>query len=306
MPTLLLLMVLLLPMQASYAVTPDSGLPVGAGEYQYQDPATHESVKVYYYKPHAYTRNTPVVFVLHGLRRNAREYRDSWVKFAERHGLMILAPRFSRDPYPGANGFNLGNVFEATTRLELIGRALPERINPQSQWAFTLIERLFTDFKANRDTNDNPTYYLYGHGAGAQFAHRFALFMPETRAEEIIVGASGWYTMPDKSIEWPYGTGGVPVVDQDTIKWFLARPLLLLAGGADTATISTVMRKTPQAQAQGKNRVARTRHYFEFARQLAQELNTPFNWQLWVIPGVTHSPDQMTPFAAHYIEARSQ
>ncbi|KAA0018711.1 hypothetical protein F0A16_09410 [Salinicola corii] len=302
MRVLFALILLGLPWSLAHAAS-DRSLAEGAGQYTFQDPDTQSDVIVYYYKPSGYTPNTPVVFVLHGLRRNAKEYRDSWMKYAERNGLMVLSPRFSRDPYPGANGYNLGNVFNAKTHRERIGRAKPDELNPQPMWAFTLIERLFTDFDANRDSNNNPTYFLYGHGAGAQFAHRFAMFMPDSRAQEIIVGAAGWYTMPDKHVEWPYGTGGVPIVDDAALKSFFAQPVLLVAGGADTATIQTVMRKTPEAMAQGGNRVERTRNYFDFARERARALGAPFDWELWVLPGVTHSPSLMVPFAASYIAA---
>lgn len=283
-----------------------TGLAAGAGHYMFEDPATDQSVRVYYYQPRRYTAETPVVLVLHGLRRDAEDYRDNWAELAEREGLMVLVPRFSTEAYPGGNGYNLGNVFHATSAEENRGFIRPEQINPPERWAFTLIERVFADFRRNHSNTLRQTYYLYGHGAGAQVAHRFAMFMSESHAEEIIVGAAGWYTMPDETLEWPYGTGGVPVLDSTAIRAFLAQPILLLAGGADTATLHTVMRQTPQANDQGVTRVERTRHYYEFAEHRARRLNTAFNWRHWVMPGVTHSPDQMTPFAARYIAARAR
>ncbi|MES1926038.1 hypothetical protein [Salinisphaera sp. T31B1] len=293
---------LLLCLTAPWALAASAGgLATGAGQYQYQDPATQRPVTVYYYKPAGYRPDTPVVFVMHGLRRNAAEYRDSWAGYAEQNGLMVLVPLFTRDPYRGAAGYNLGNVFHPTNSLEARGRAKPERLNPRPLWAFTLVERLFTDFKAQREVNDNPRYYLYGHGAGAQFAHRFALFMPNAHAEQIIVANSGWYTMPDASIEWPYGIGGVPFIDQAMLKSFYGQHVLLLSGGADTATSNTVMRQNRFTNAQGPHRLARAKNYYAFARDRAAALNTPFNWQQWTVPGVGHSDSQMAPFAARYI-----
>ena len=278
-----------------------SGLTAGAGQYQFQDPATDHPVTVYYYKPNGYTADTPIVFVLHGLRRNAAEYRDSWAGYAEQNNLMVLVPLFTRDPYRGAAGYNLGNVFHPTNSLEARGRAKPDELNARSLWAFTLVERLFADFEAQREINNNPRYYLYGHGAGAQFAHRFALFMPEAHVEQIIVANSGWYTMPDGSIEWPYGTGGVPIVDDALLKSFYAQHMLLLSGGADTATRNTVMRQNRFTNAQGPHRLARANNYFAFAKQRAAAMGAPFNWQQWTVPGVGHSDSQMAPFAARYI-----
>lgn len=295
-----------LPFSIAVARDDATGLKVGAGQYVFQDPATNHNVNVYYYQPRNYHADTPVVLVLHGLRRDAEDYRDSWAELAEREGLMVLVPRFSTEAYPGGNGYNLGNVFHAASAEESRGFIRPEQLNPPERWAFTLIERVFADFRRNRSNTLRQTYYLYGHGAGAQVAHRFAMFMPESHAEEIIVAAAGWYTMPDESLEWPYGTGGVLRLDTTAIRAFFAQPILLLAGGADTATLHTVMRQTPQANNQGATRVERTRHYYEFAAHRARRLNTAFNWRHWVMPGVTHSPDQMTPFAARYIAARAR
>ncbi|ALM51080.1 hypothetical protein [Halomonas huangheensis] len=298
------MMLLCLPLAVEGA-DEHTSLVQGAGHYLFHDPVTQQSVTVYYYQPHNYSAETPVVLVLHGLRRDAREYRDSWAEYAEREGLMVLAPRFSAEVYPGGNGYNLGNVFQATSTQEIRGRTRPQEINPPENWAFTLVERLFTDFRMHSPQGPT-TYYLYGHGAGAQFAHRFAMFMPDSQAQEIIVAAAGWYTMPDPSIEWPYGTGGVPMMDPEAIKSFLAQPLLLLAGGADTTTLHTVMRQTPEANAQGVNRVERTRNYYAFAERQARDAKLEFNWRQWVMPGVTHSPEQMTPFAARYIALQAR
>ncbi|CAN0555144.1 unnamed protein product [Ectocarpus sp. 12 AP-2014] len=300
------LMVLWLPLSTAIANERVAFLEAGAGRYVFNDPATGQDVNVYYYQPNSYTADTPVVLILHGLQRDAENYRDSWAEHAEREGLMVLVPRFSAQAYPGGNGFNLGNVFKATSAEEARGFTQLEQVNPPDQWAFTLIERVFTDFKAYRNSSNRETYYLYGHGAGAQVAHRFAMFMPESNAEEIIVGAAGWYTMPDEAIAWPYGTGGVPMLDASATAAFLAQPMLLLAGGADTATLHTVMRQTPETNAQGATRVERTRYYYEFAKRQALSQNTAFNWRHWVLPGVTHSPGQMTPFAARYIALRAR
>ncbi|CAM3603764.1 hypothetical protein EI168_07545 [Halomonas sp. FME1] len=300
------LMVLCLPLSTVAANERVASLEAGAGRYVFEDLATRQEVGVYYYQPSNYTSDTPIVLILHGLRRNAKEYRDNWAELAEREGLMVLVPRFSAQAYPGGNGFNLGNVFKAGSAEQARGFTQLEEMNPPDQWVFTLVERVFADFRTHRSHSNRETYYLYGHGAGAQVAHRFAMFMPESNVEEIIVGAAGWYTMPDETIAWPYGTGGVPMLNATAREAFFSQPMLLLAGGADTATLHTVMRQTPETNAQGATRVDRTRHYFEFGERQARSLNTTFNWRHWVLPGVTHSPSQMTPFAARYIASRAR
>ncbi|MES1937390.1 hypothetical protein [Salinisphaera hydrothermalis] len=302
MARLLVFVLFLLAASAAFAGAAHE-LPAGAGQYVYHDTATDKNITVFYYKPRNYKPDMPVVFVLHGLRRNAAEYRDSWIGPAEQNGLMVLVPLFKRDPYRGSNGYNLGNVFHATTHREAIGRAKPDTLNPKSLWAFTLVGRVFDDFRHNRQTTERTSYDLYGHGAGAQFAHRFAMFMPQARVDHIIVGAAGWYTVPDRQVNWPYGIADVPQITDADLKTYLGRHVLILIGGADNRRRNTIMRQNRYANAQGDTRVARSLYEFQYAKRLAKRLDTPFNWQRWVIPGVTHTPAQMTPFAASYFAA---
>src|SRR5271155_4121645 len=50
----------------------------------------------------------------------------------------------------------------------------------------------------------SKTYYLYGHSAGGQFAHRLVLFMPNARYQRVVAANPGYYTMPQfNCVYWP-------------------------------------------------------------------------------------------------------
>ncbi|MDM9562017.1 hypothetical protein [Bordetella petrii] len=272
-------------------------LAAGAGDYEFRNADTGLSVQVYYFKPDGYNADTPVVMVLHGIKRNAREYRDGWVDIARQRKLMVLAPLFTREAYRGANGYNLGNVFHAVSHAEATGKARPAALNPPRQWSFAVPDAVFADF-VRREGSGQAGYTLYGHGAGAQFSHRYALFRPHSKACRIIAANSGWYTYPDREVEWPYGIRDVPGMTDAQVSAFLGAPLLLMLGEDDIRRHGGVMRDTAGAQAQGPDRRTRGERFYAQARQLAQQRGAPFAWQLQHVPDAGHSNDQMAAAAA--------
>ena len=279
-----------------------AALPQGAGHYAFEHPATHAMVPVDYYKPAAYTEETPVVVVLHGIKRDAQAYRDAWQRYADLHNLLILVPTFTRQTYPGANGYNLGNVFHATTKAELTGKILPAQENPEALWSFALPDAVFNDFKTREETGQTG-YTLFGHGAGGQFANRFALFMQNSLACRIIAANPGWYTYPDRSAAWPYGIAGVTRIDDAQINRYLTAPLILMLGTDDVRKSGGVMRNTEGAKEQGANRNIRGATFVEYARQLAAARGVTLAWQFDHVAGAGHSDEAMAPAAVAHISA---
>jgi poly(3-hydroxybutyrate) depolymerase len=287
----------------SYAGT----LSTGAGQYVYHDTVMHAYIKVYCYKPKHFSADTPIVFVLHGIKRNAADYRDSWANYAEKNNLMILTPQFPRSAFRGANGYNLGNIYHAVTHMEAIGRRKPKSTNPPEQWAGALIERLFTDFRRHRENSRWKTYFLYGHGAGGQFVAHMMMFMPDARTALAISASSGWYTAPNPSVKWPYGIKDVPPATQDRLKAFYGAPFMLMIGSRDTRSHHTIMRQNKYTPVQGKNRLARAHYFYNYNKKQARRLGVPFNWRIKVVEGVGHRVADMVPAAAQVIaKAASQ
>lgn len=60
-------------------------------------------------------------------------------------------------------------------------------------------------------------------------------------------------------------------------------------------------RRTPEALAQGVNRLERGNSFFKKGQQLAQEKGLSFNWKLEYVEGVGHNSAKMAPLAAQYI-----
>jgi len=242
-------------------------------------------VPVWYYRPAELAAEAPVLFVIHGVGRNASEYLADWVTLAERHRFLLVAPEFSKAEFPGEEAFNSGNLFDSAGQPR-----------PREQWSFSVIEPLFDAVRA-RFGGTRGEYFLYGHSAGAQFVQRFLYFVPESRAARAVAANAGWYMLPELERAFPYGLQGTPA-DAAALRRALAFPLTVLLGEADTDAHHQSLRRTPEADEQGLYRFARGQFFFRRAQASAAALKVPFGWSLATVPGVAHSNKDMAPSAA--------
>jgi poly(3-hydroxybutyrate) depolymerase len=264
--------------------------PSETGQFVIDDtPATAQRpVTAWYHKPAGLSPDAPILIVLHGMGRNARGYRDAWIGLADHHDFLIVTPEFTSEHWPGSRAYNLGNMFEED------GTPIDERY-----WSFSVIEDLFDRVRGRFDMAGS-TYTLYGHSAGAQFAHRFALFIPDTRAEALVTANAGWYTMPVDTVSYPYGLrfdDGEVIASDERIRDALRRPVIVLLGEEDNDPDHHQLRRTQGAMAQGDHRFERGHTFFETARDRAAELDADFDWTLETVPGVGHSNARMAPGA---------
>lgn len=259
-------------------------MPAGAGHFDFS--RAGKTVRVWYARPASAGADSPIVFVMHGVKRNGEDYRNGWQPHARQHGFVLVVPEFSEAEFPGDAGYNFGNTVDAQGKLR-----------PPHEWAFNFVEPIFDEVRAACGST-RPRYFLYGHSAGAQFVHRFVYFVPEARAESLIAANAGWYTLPDLMLDFPYGLRGSPV-SEPALRRALERPLVVLLGTADTDPNHPHLRRTPEAMAQGPHRFARGEFFHAAGRRQAEALGTTFGWQLAPAPGVAHSNAGM---ARHAVE----
>lgn len=250
--------------------------------------ASVDDINVWYYNPHDAGKDVPIVFVLHGLSRNADKYRDNWMALADAGRFVVLAPEFKKQHFPSSFEYNLGNVM-----------ARSDSLKPEAEWSFSIIGSVFqqivmaNDFKAAR-------YDMFGHSAGAQFVHRYMFFMPTARVRTAVAANAGWYTLPDLGIDFPYGLRGAGVT-ADQIQRGLSRDLVILLGTEDNDPNGRHLRKSSEAMAQGRHRLARGENFFGKAAKAANDFAWPFNWRLEYVPGAGHSNRDMAQQAAQHI-----
>lgn len=264
-----------------------AALPTGTGSFSFVSERSGETMTVHYVKARSYRPERPPVVVLHGMNRNPDDYRDGWLEWAERYGLLVVSPHFDRERFPGTRSYNLGNLFPSESEY---------RLQPESEWTYPVPGELFDNLVERGETRAEG-YLAFGHSAGSQFLHRAAALCPDDRLLLGICANAGWYTFPDPAVDWPYGWGRTWQGKED-IAPYLSRPLVILLGEKDTDTDDSGLRKAPEAMEQGPQRLARGQWFYRGARDLAAELGVPFHWRLELVPGVGHDQAGMAKTAA--------
>ena len=260
--------------------------PAGRGHFPFRR-GGHQ-LTVWYYRPATATADAPVLFVIHGVGRNAEEYLNDWTEFAARKNFLLVVPEFSKAEFPGEEAFNSGNLFDAAGRPRL-----------REEWSFSMIEPLFDALPGQLGVNRRD-YLIYGHSAGAQFVQRFLYFVPEARATRAVAANAGWYMLPEFTTAFPYGLRGTPA-DEAALPAAFARRLVVMLGESDTDPAHPSLRHTPEADAQGLYRYARGRYFFARAQAAAAARRTIFNWTLVTVPGIEHSNKGMAPWAVRQL-----
>lgn len=250
------------------------------------------ALKVYLLQPVNAQPNAPVVFVMHGVNRDADRYFEEWRPLAEKYGFVLVVPEFSSRSFPKAAKYNLGGVVDAKGG-----------VTRREHWAYSAIEPLF-DAVVERYALDADEYVLYGHSAGAQFAHRFALFGAGQRARMVISANAGWYTFPDAGA-WPYGPNGLPGGVYDPLA-ALGASLVVLAGEADIDPNHPSLRRTSEAFVQGATRFERAQTFYAAGADLAARMKVEFHWSCVTAPDVDHNDKKAAPFAVTLILAESR
>lgn len=264
----------------------------GSGFLEYLD-FQSLTIKTYYYIPTFVTTNTPIVFVFHGAGRNAKDYRNAMIAKANEYNFIVIAPEFSITNFPSGDGYNLGNVFVDGDN------PTSSTLNSEEKWAFSVIEPLF-DFIKQSLNNTTSKYHIFGHSAGGQFAHRFVMFKPNARFDKVVSSGSGWYTMPNLEINFPYGFRNSPL-ESNSLESLFEMKLTILIGELDNDPNSAGLRHNQFADAQGFNRLERANHFFNESMQLSQENNLEFNWDLIINEGQSHDFLRASESAANLI-----
>lgn len=260
-------------------------IPSQLGDFVFDyPPLPHRPVRVWVDAP-ADPSSAEILIVMHGMGRNGADYRADWTGLVVDHNVLVLAPEFSDEHFPGAEMYNLGNVQDQA------GRPVPIE-----QWTFQIVEALFDHVK-QEVRGQQPSYLLFGHSAGAQFVHRFIEFMPTHRARLAVAANAGWYTMPDDTVAFPYGLEGSPRKEWE-LGHALASNLVILLGSDDVDNQDDSLRRDSGSDAQGMNRLDRGLSFYKASRDAAARQSLPFAWRLTALPAVAHSHTDMAQAAA--------
>jgi pimeloyl-ACP methyl ester carboxylesterase len=165
---------------------------------------------VFTYRPAC--RDPSLLLVFHGQGHNADDYRDWARPLADKHCMLVVAPRFSKSQFP-------------RWRYQHGGIARDGEVQDPRAWSGRLIPELAE--RIQQLEGRKMPYSLIGHSAGGQFLSRLAAFTP-TQAQRIVIANPGTHVC-DPKIEAPYGFGGVYAsndVDKE-LRRYLGTPITI-------------------------------------------------------------------------------
>lgn len=272
----------------------------------------NKSIKVYYHRPKNFNSTSKILLVIPGAGRNGDSYRDAWIEESEEYSVLILSPMYAEEDYQFEDyhlcglmyDLNLGNAIqriEGTNIAALNEAEFDYKVNAnREEWIFGDFDRIF-DLTVKALHSKQTTYDVFGHSAGGQILHRFALFQPNSKADRIIASNSGFYTLPDFETALPFGIKNAPINQQDVNTSF-SKKLVLFIGELDNEneTGGTLLRSTT-VDKQGLHRLERAGFFYQQAKALAAENESNLNWELKIIPAVGHNHRKMGDAAAKYL-----
>lgn len=268
------------PLPAAGAVAPAAPAPaIPEGRAELTVTAGDTDLQVFTWRPADWGCER-MLFVLHGVLRNADEYRDHAVPMGERFDALIVAPRFDRERFPSRR-YQRGGI------LRRDGTAAPA-----AEWTYALIPPLAAEMRRRAGREDLP-YWIIGHSAGGQFVMRMSAFQ-DTGAERLVAANPGTDLFPGRELPFGYGFGELPdeLASDERLRRYLAAPLTIYLGTADDQP-DDYFDGSEHAMQQGSGRHQRGLACYWTGRTIAAARGWEFGWRLVEAPGVGHDHERM-------------
>jgi len=291
-----------------------STINIGSGSFEFPGGNGHQddTIKVYYHKPKSFSSKSKILLVIPGAGRNADDYRDSWVETSEKHSVLIISPSYTEKDYD-YGAYHLGGIvkdldlrkgvkfIKGTNKVEMDEAVVEFKLNADSnQWLYPDFDRLF-ELVVEITASSQNTYDLFGHSAGGQILHRFALFAPKSKANRILASNAGSYTLPEFNTAFPFGVKDLSI-NKQSLKQSFKKHLVIFLGELDNADeTGGLLLRSVTVDKQGTHRLARGQYFYKKSQDLAKAERLRFNWTLVINPGIGHNQRKMAKVAAKYL-----
>ncbi|MDR9753035.1 alpha/beta hydrolase [Pseudomonas sp. SZMC_28357] len=256
-----------------------------------------------------------VLIILHGRLRNAETYRRSAEHAAQWAGqtatTLVIAPQFLNEtdialhPQPDSVLRWQGN--------EWMAGGVSTGPFPLSSYA--ALDQIIERVSDRRQFPDVKQIVIAGHSGGAQVVQRYALLARDIPAvpangislRYVVANPSSYAYFNEQRPEafdhaacpgfnrWKYGLSDLPIyaggqTAQQLESRYIKRNVTYLLGQEDTDPQHKALDKGCEAQAQGPNRLARGRNFFNY---LLRRNPQGVHQHLVEVPGVGHDGDGM-------------
>jgi len=286
----------------------------GVGSFKINGSSNHQadSITIFYHRPANFTRSSEILLVVPGAGRNGDDYRDSWIETSEKYGVLIISPSYPEKEY-NYGDYHLGGIVKdlnlskgvsfkkGTNQVHINENMIEFNINKNKEdWIFNDFDRIFKLVKKATKSKQRK-YDMFGHSAGGQILHRFALFYPNSKANRIVASNAGTYTFLDFNTNFPFGIMNVGISKKQLKKSFKKKFVLFLGELDNDSETRGRMLRSETADKQGTNRFDRGKNFYKFSEELSKNHGMKFNWKLKLVTNVGHDQKKMADAAAEYL-----
>ena len=227
-------------------------------------------------------RRFPLFVAVHGTGRLMTAYRDLFADFAERHGVIVLAPLF---PAGITGPDDLGSY----------------KFMRAGDLHYDRVMLVMVEEAATRWPIDAARFAMFGFSGGGHFAHRFFYLHPE-RLSAVSIGAPGVVTLLDFDHDFWVGVRNFADVFGKAIDLEAMRrvPVHMVVGGDDTETWEITIRPDSPRWMPGADLAGPDRQ----ARMLALKASFERHGiavRHDVVPGVAHNGLAMVPLVERFL-----
>lgn len=228
--------------------------------------------------------NLVICIVMPGVDRDINgSYMRSFSYLSMVENICVITPKFAKEDFPTSE-YQYVNISSKTQ---------------YEEWTFNKIDSLFQDFVKKFKLNVDK-YILYGHSAGAQFAHRTAIFSESEYIDYVIAASAGTYTFLDESKNYSSGIKKLMDYKNTILSNLNNRKLYILTGNEDN---------DPNAEnfipsEQGNTRHEKALNFYSSTLNYAIENKTYYNWETLIMDSVGHSSKQTIPYVLDIITGK--
>jgi len=295
-------------------IAQDISINEGSGSFIINGSNEHQndSITIFYHKPVNFHRNSRILLVIPGAGRNGDDYRDAWIEVSEKFSILIVSPSYPEKAYDYGD-YHLGGVVsnldlskgvsfkKGTNQVFIDENSIEFNVNQNKDaWIFNDFDRIFRLIRTATKSKQKK-YDVFGHSAGGQILHRFALLCPNSMANRILASNAGTYTPINYEIDYPFGIKNVGVANSDIKKSFRKKLVLLLGELDNDSETRGRMLRSKTADKQGTNRLDRGKYFYISSQHVAEKSKARFNWELEIIPNIGHDQKRMAKAAAKYL-----
>jgi pimeloyl-ACP methyl ester carboxylesterase len=254
-------------------------IPLVEGRSKFEVEFAGSKLDIFTYKPQNW-KGERMLFVIHGVLRNAEAYRDDAIGMGDRFDALVVAPLFDEERFPPRK-FQRGGIQNED------GSAA----NPE-EWTYAFIPRIATAIR-QRESKRDLKLWIIGHSAGAQFTMRMSAFQA-AGVERFVAANPGTDLFPNRKWEFGGGFRGLPesLSNDAQLQRYLAAPLTLYLGTADNYNEGD-LDTSPESMLQGEGRLQRGHAAFAAGKELADEHRWRFAWRLVEAKDIDHNHEKM-------------